>query len=59
MAFAGGPGLTYYVERSTNNPPDWTTISTNVMPPNGILYYSDDFHDLPSPPDSAFYRLRW
>ncbi len=54
----GGPAGTYYLERSTNFP-DWVTISTNVLPSNGVLDYVDDFHDLAEPPASAFYRLRW
>jgi len=56
--FAGGPGLTYYVERSISFP-DWTTVSTNVMPASGVLDFIDDFHDLSEPPASALYRLRW
>jgi autotransporter-associated beta strand protein len=59
LRFFGGPGLTYYVERSTNLPPAWTTISTNVMPTSGVLDYMDDFHDLAAPPLAAFYRLWW
>jgi len=58
LHFAGGPGSTYYLERSTNLPL-WLTILTNVMPGNGLLDYTDDFHDLTEPPPSAFYRLRW
>jgi autotransporter-associated beta strand protein len=54
----GGAGSIYYLERSTNLPA-WTTISTNVMPGNGALDYLDDFQDLPGPPPSAFYRVRW
>jgi GH25 family lysozyme M1 (1,4-beta-N-acetylmuramidase) len=59
LHFAGGPGLTYYLERSINLPPAWVTISTNIVPANGILDYTDDFHDLSEPPSSSFYRLRW
>ena len=59
LHFAGGPGLTYYLERSINLPPDWLTISTNIVPSNGIVDYIDDFHDLSEPPSSSFYRLRW
>jgi GH25 family lysozyme M1 (1,4-beta-N-acetylmuramidase) len=59
LHFAGGPGLTYYLERSINLPPDWVTISTNIVPANGIIDYIDDFHDLSGPPSSSFYRLRW
>jgi autotransporter-associated beta strand protein len=56
--FSGGPGSTYYLDRSTNLPV-WVTISTNVMPGSGTLDYVDDFHDLDGPPPSAFYRVRW
>jgi len=59
LHFAGGPGLTYYLERSINLPPDWVTISTNIVPANGIIDFIDDFHDLSGPPSSSFYRLRW
>src|SRR6185369_6125910 len=31
LHFAGGPGLTYYLDRSINLPPDWVTISTNLV----------------------------
>jgi len=59
LHFAGGPGLTYYVDRSLNLPTDWLAISTNIVPANGIVDYIDDFHDLSGPPSSSFYRLRW
>jgi autotransporter-associated beta strand protein len=58
LHFAGNPGTAYYLERSTNLPV-WLTISTNIMPANGVLDYTDDFHDLNQPPTSAFYRLSW
>jgi hypothetical protein len=58
LQFAGRPGWTYYVERSTNLPV-WLTISTNVAPASGIISYIDDFHDLSTPPPWSFYRLRW
>jgi len=59
LHFAGGPGLTFYLERSINLPSDWVTISTNIVPANGIVDYVDDFHDLSGTPSSSFYRLRW
>jgi len=59
LRFFGGPGLTCYLERSTNLPPAWTTISTNTMPTSGVLDYTDDFHDLAAAPSSAYYRLWW
>jgi autotransporter-associated beta strand protein len=59
LHFAGGPGLTYFLERTIDLPPNWVTISTNLVPSNGVLDYLDDFHDLSGPPSSSFYRLRW
>ncbi len=58
LHFSATPGWTYYLERSTNVP-DWKTIWTNVAPPGGTFDYVDDFHDLPAPPASALYRMRW
>jgi autotransporter-associated beta strand protein len=58
VSFSGLAGATYYLERSTNLTV-WQTISTNVMPSNGLLDFVDDFHDLNAPPSSAFYRLSW
>jgi autotransporter-associated beta strand protein len=58
LQFAGRPGWTYYLERSTNLL-GWTTISTNVAPASGIFNYTDNFQDLITPPGAAFYRLRW
>jgi len=59
LHFAATPGLTNYLERSTNLPPTWVTIWTNVAPPGGTFDYTDNFNDLPGPPASAFYRLSW
>jgi hypothetical protein len=56
--FSGAPDATYYLERATALPV-WQTISTNIMPANGVVEYIDDFHDLVVPPEAAFYRLRW
>jgi autotransporter-associated beta strand protein len=58
LHFAGTPGWTYYLERSTNLV-GWKTIWTNVAPAGGAFDYSDDFHDLGAPVAPAFYRLRW
>ena len=52
VSFSGLAGATYYLERSTNLTV-WQTISTNVMPSNGLLDFVDDFHDLNAPPSSA------
>ena len=59
LHFSGTSGQTYYVERSTNLPPAWLTISTNIAPENGLFDYTDNFQDLGGPPSTAFYRLRW
>ena len=58
LNFAGRPGWTYYLERSTDLM-NWTTISTNIAPASGVFEYADDFHDLSEPAATAFYRLRW
>lgn len=58
LQFAGRPGWTYYLERSTNLV-GWATIWTNVAPASGVFDYTDDFHDLTEPASTAFYRLRW
>jgi autotransporter-associated beta strand protein len=52
LHFLGRPGLTYYLDRSTELP-FWVTISTNVAPANGLFDYTD-----PNPPNpAAFYQL--
>ena len=56
LHFSGTPDTTYYLERSTNLI-NWQPISTNIMPANGLLDYTDDFQDLTEPPSTAFYRL--
>jgi autotransporter-associated beta strand protein len=58
LHITGRPGWTYYVERTTNLL-NWTTISTNVAPPDGVFDYTDDFADLNEAAPAAFYRLRW
>jgi autotransporter-associated beta strand protein len=58
LHFAGRPGWTYYLERSTNLA-IWATIWTNVAPAGGEFDYMDDFQDLNEPASAAFYRLRW
>jgi autotransporter-associated beta strand protein len=59
LHFSGTPGVTYYVDRSTNLPSPWLPIWTNVAPPSGLFDYTDNFDELSEPPPSAFYRLRW
>lgn len=53
MTFAGIPGYTYTLQRSTNlSTPNWATIGTFVVPDNGIASFTDT-----NPPSGiAFYR---
>ena len=53
--FAGIPGYTYAVQRSTNLV-SWVTLITTNAPPAGLFIYTDDFSDLGGPPASAYYR---
>ena len=49
--FAGIPGFTYIIERSTDGA-DWTALGSVVIPANGLLEYLDT-----TPPSgSVFYR---
>src|SRR2546430_10053792 len=61
VGFAGIPGRSYQVQRSTNLA-DWATLVTTNAPPNGVFQWVDDFNDLgvppADPPSSAYYRLR-
>jgi hypothetical protein len=61
VGFAGIPGRSYQVQRSTNLT-DWVTLVTTNAPGNGVFQWSDDFNDLgvppADPPSSAYYRLR-
>jgi len=56
IKFAGIPGYTYEVQRSTNlSVSSWTTISTNTIPPGGLF----EFIDSNAPPaEMRFYRTR-
>jgi hypothetical protein len=56
IRFAGIPGYTYEVQRSTNLTIGvWTTISTNVVPAGGLV----DFVDTAAPGGGqVFYRTR-
>ena len=59
VSFAGIPGYTYQVQRSTNLT-DWVTISTTNAPAGGLFNYTDTFGDLGgNAPTSAYYRLGW
>ena len=51
VTFAGVPGYTYTLERSTSlSQPDWTAIGTFVVGDNGIANYTDT-----NPPQGAAY----
>ncbi|MFM1768283.1 MAG: hypothetical protein RJA22_812 [Verrucomicrobiota bacterium] len=53
IRFAGIPGRTYQVQRSTAPNGPWTTVSTLVAPLQGLMEYQDA-----NPPQpSAFYRV--
>ncbi len=58
VTFAGIPGLSYDVQRSTNLT-DWVTLLTTNAPAEGVFSVSDNFSDLGAPPapSSAYYRL--
>jgi hypothetical protein len=49
--FAGIPGFTYIIERSTDGA-DWTAVGSVVVPANGLL----EFLDSTPPAGSVFYR---
>lgn len=56
----GIPGYSYITERSTNLPPSWVDIATNLAATNGVLTILDYFSDLGSnPPAASFYQLKW
>jgi autotransporter-associated beta strand protein len=59
LYLSGVAGWPYYLDRTTNLPPVWLPIWTNVAPPGELFDYTDNFLDLPAPPPAAFYRLRW
>ena len=52
--FAGSPGVTYFVEATTDLmlPPSWQTVSTNVAPATGLWSYTDSISSTPQ----RFYR---
>ena len=58
VSFAGIPGYTYGVQRSTNLLA-WVTLVTTNAPANGLFNYTDNFSDLGFVPASAYYRLLW
>jgi len=59
VSFAGHPGYSYSVQRSTNLV-SWKTIWTTNAPPGGLFSYGDNFGDLGGiAPSSAYYRLAW
>jgi hypothetical protein len=58
LQFAGIPGFSYNVQRTTNLV-DWATILT-TNPVAGVFQFTDDFSDLGGViPASAYYRLGW
>jgi hypothetical protein len=57
-SFAGVPGYSYGVQRSTNLV-DWLTILTTNAPSEGLFQIADNFTDLGASPGSASYRLEW
>jgi hypothetical protein len=54
MTFAGIPGYTYNVQRSSDLS-TWNTIWTTNAPPGGVFQFSDSA----APQPNAFYRLLW
>lgn len=59
LNFAGVPGNTYAVERSTNLT-TWTPIWTTNAPAGSFFNFTDTFGDLGGiAPSSAYYRLSW
>jgi hypothetical protein len=56
LKFAGIPGYSYAVKRSTNLV-DWVTRVTTNAPTAGVFQWVDNFSDLGGPPASAYYRL--
>lgn len=58
VGFAGIPGYSYDVQRSTNLTA-WVSILTTNAPPTGAFEWTDDFSDLGVVPSSAYYRLQW
>jgi hypothetical protein len=54
IRFAGIPGYSYDVQRTTNLVPviNWTTLWTTTAPPNGIF----DFTDTSAPASQSYYR---
>jgi hypothetical protein len=57
VRFAGIPGFSYQIERSTNLE-DWVVLQMTNVPAGGVFEYEDHFSDLGSTPGSAYYRLR-
>lgn len=56
--FAGIPGYSYSIQRSTNLV-DWAAIWTTNAPANGLFNYTDTFSDLGFVPGVAYYRLQY
>jgi autotransporter-associated beta strand protein len=58
VSFAGIPGLSYTIQRSTNFV-SWTSILTTNAPTGGVFSFVDTFSDLGGAPGSAYYRLQY
>ena len=58
VSFAGIPGYSYAVQRSTNLT-DWVTLVTTNTPADGRFDCTDAFGDLGGVPTAAYYRLQW
>jgi hypothetical protein len=59
VKFFGIANFTYITQRSTDMA-TWMNISTNTVDSGGHPFtVTDDFSDLGSVPNSAYYRLMW
>jgi hypothetical protein len=54
LTFAGSSGLNYFLDRATNLPGSWTSLTNIVLGPTAVSNFLDT-----APPDGgAFYRVR-
>jgi hypothetical protein len=58
VSFAGIPGQSYTIQRSTNLL-SWAGILTTNAPSAGVFSFTDTFSDLGGVPGSAYYRLQY
>jgi hypothetical protein len=54
LAFAGSSGVSYFLERTTNLPGAWISLTNVVLGPSAV----SNFLDSTPPASGAFYRLR-